>query len=90
MIRDSDYYIGDIITSRGIKARYEATLEQLARERCGAAYAWTRLHWWQWHKRKRLWRALYSGGGWLVPGVSGVPERVTRCGCFKRYHEGGC
>lgn len=71
-----------IITSPGIQRRYAATLERLARERNEAAYEWTRLRWWQWRKRKRLWRKLYGIGGWSVLPFNecdalGIPRRVV-------------
>jgi hypothetical protein len=66
-----------IITTPAIRDRYRATLERLARERNEAAFEWTRLHWWQWRKRRRLWRVLFGLGGWRMDGVPEiVPHRV--------------
>ena len=71
-----------IITTRAIRDRYAATLDQLARERHEAAYEWTRLHWWQFRKRRELERKLFSGGGWRVwdPALDdlGLPRRLIR------------
>ncbi len=66
-----------IVTTPAIRARYAATLETMSRERHEAAYEWTRLHWWQWRKRRRLARVLFGLGGWRVSGLedTDVPER---------------
>lgn len=55
-----------IITSRAIRDRYLAALEAQRRYHNEAAEAYAKLHWWQWHKRRRLERVLFSGGGWRV------------------------
>lgn len=70
----------EIITTRAVRDRYAAMLQQLARERNEAAYEWTRLRWWEWRKRRRLHRVLYGVGNWRVGGLedTGIPDRADR------------
>ena len=71
--------MNEIITTRSIRDRYAAVLREAARQRHEAAYEWTRLRWWQWRKRRRLYRVLYGIGGWRAVGLedAGIPERVV-------------
>lgn len=68
-----------IITSRAVRDRYVAVLEEQNRRRHEAAFEWTRLRWWEWRKRRRLYGELFGVGGWRVVGLGdmGVPERVV-------------
>ena len=67
-----------IVTTRAIRNHYLASLELEVRRRHAAAFEWTRLRWWQWRKRRRLYRELYGIGGWRIGNEdNGIPRRVV-------------
>lgn len=75
-----------IITTRAVRDRYAAFLAEQSRQRHEAAYEWTRLHWWQWRKRRRLHRVLFGIGGWRSVGLedTDLPERVVLPHIYRR------